>query len=179
MTNIPVIIDWFGPYSRDEAIDAAKNDYIDGLYMLIGKTKYQKQKACPQYIGLSDNLFRRLSNGHNAINQLSQELKLWLAENGSPGIPGRKLKKTNIGLDLAEWAHTFFMELPLNDKKTMKPPDNPVLVVNRWWKTDYETRRNKRPHCDWPDIIDYLGAEYGATVAWNGRNVERWNPEDF
>ena len=38
---------------------------------------------------------------------------------------------------------------------------------------------NQKAAPDWPDLIDFLGREYGARVVWFGKNVKRWNTEDF
>ena len=116
--------------------------------MLIGKSKHQKSKSKLQYIGIANDLSKRLNSKHHAISHLSKELAIWMGEIGSVGIPGKKSKIKNIQLDLAEWAHTYFLDLPLNLKKTKNPPDQPVTVLNRWWNKDYETPRKKRPHLD-------------------------------
>ena len=93
------------------------------------------------------------------IPEISKLSEIWLGEVASIGIPGKKKQATDLRLDLSEWCHSYFLQLPLNDKKTVNPPKEPVTIINRWWFTDYETKRNRRPHPDWPDIIDYWGKE--------------------
>ncbi len=178
--QVAIIIDWFGIYDLKAAKAAAKADYGRGLYMLIGKAKSQKKNPKLQYIGIAKELYSRIGNGHIAIRDLSQELKIWLGEVASFGVPGKKVKKVDPMLDLAEWSHTYFLDdLPLNKKKKANPPSNPVMVYNRWWHKDYETLRVKRPHPDWPDLIDYIGKEYGAKIVWFGGAVDKWKPSDF
>ena len=179
MNYLSLIIDWFGPYDYEEAMRDAQDYYGKGLYVLIGKTKHQKSKAILQYIGISNELSSRFQSKHTALLNVNRELKIWLGEIGSFGIPGKKTKVTNICLDYAEWAHAYFLELPLNERKTKNPPDRPVTVLNKWWQKDFETPRIKRPHPDWPDLIDFLGSDYGARVCWFGKNIKRWNPVDF
>ena len=43
--HIPIVIDWFGPYSKEEVQARAESDFGGGLYMLYGKVKYQKTPA--------------------------------------------------------------------------------------------------------------------------------------
>ncbi|MCI5120605.1 MAG: hypothetical protein D3908_05330 [Candidatus Electrothrix sp. AUS4] len=184
MKHIAIVIDWYGPYSSLEEARAALNaDYEDGLYMVIGKIPYQREDPTLQYIGISKKLRSRVGNNHHKLGAISKLSGIWLGEVASTGIPGKKKQATDLRLDLSEWCHSYFLQLPLNDKKTVNPPKEPVTVMNRWWFTDYETKRNRRPHPDWPDIIDYWGKEYGAKLSWLGRvsggRCIVWRPDDF
>lgn len=160
------LIDWYGPYSPEDAAPAAF-DYNDGLYLAIGKGSYERSVNL-QYIGLASSLSRRLSNAHHKLGKVKTEVSIWLGEVSSPRTPGRKIKVTDRMLDLAEWAHIYFLELPLNEKKKVNPPDLPVVVYNRWWKKDGETRYERRPHADWPDLIDYSDGEANTRIVWFG-----------
>jgi hypothetical protein len=177
--HIAIVVDWFGPFGFEEARAIARADFADGLYMLIGKVKYQKANAKLQYIGVAKGLYARLSRQHHAVPRLTRDLNIWLGEVASMGIPGRKRKVVHTQLDLAEWAHSYFLGLPLNERKVANPPSLPVTVLNRWWQRDYETPRKKRPHRDWPDLIEFTGIDYGAKVAWLGGRLDRWEPDDF
>jgi len=177
--HVAIVVDWYGCYSLPEATDIAKEDYSDGLYMLVGKVKHQKDAQRLQYIGIAKNLFDRVNKNHERVLELSQECNIWLGDVVSFGIPGTKIKITDAQLDLAEWLHSYFLELPLNERKKEYPPSTPATVINRWWFKDYETLRKQRPHKDWPDVIDYSGKEYGAKVVWFGGKLIKWNPEDF
>jgi len=67
-------------------------------------------------------------------------------------------------------AYAYFLRLPLNERKRKSPPEHPITVYNRWrWGKDFETRRKRRPHAEWPDLIDFLGNEYDATLVWFGK----------
>ncbi|MGM0703875.1 MAG: hypothetical protein ACQEUG_15955 [Pseudomonadota bacterium] len=176
---LTAIIDWYGPYSVEEAKEAAKQDYDDGLYMIIGRRKWQRGTHL-QYIGLASNLYRRLHTTRYVQDQEEiTEHELWLGEVASPRTPGSKIKVTDKMLDLAEWTHAYFLQLPLNDKKRKSPPDTPIVTYNRWWRTDYETLYVKRPHADWPDMIDFIGYGYEAKVVWFGGRQVRAPVEDF
>lgn len=168
MKTLTAIIEWFGPYTIEEAKSASKFDYEDGLYLIIGKAKYERSPHL-QYIGIAKNLGTRLNGVHHKIPEVTREQSIWLGEVVSPRTPGKKIKVTDRMLDLAEWAHAYFLQLPLNTKKKNAPPDRPILVYNRWWQKDYETQYLKRPHREWPDIIDYCGPEYNAKVVWFGQ----------
>ncbi|GHV00994.1 hypothetical protein AGMMS49521_0200 [Campylobacterota bacterium] len=172
MNHIAIIINWFGPYQNiEEAQTVSAKDFSDGLYLAIGRTPYQRGEATLQYVGLASDLASRLNNNHHKLPEIKHDFKLWLGEIASTGIAGRKKKVTEIRLDLAEWCHSYFLELPLNEKKRDNPPDRPVTVLNRWWFKDYERKRIQRPHPDWPDIIEFLGKKYGARISWVGRSV--------
>jgi len=175
--HISIVIDWCGPYDLKEASDVAWDDYRQGLYMLIGRTKYQKFNKL-QYIGITKELCDRLHKNHHIISKMTQKLTIWLGEVISSGIPGKKPKVTDTQLDLGEWSHSYFLELPMNQKKKSYPPTSPITVYNRWWKQDYETPR-RRPHTDWPDLIDFIGETYGAKVVWFGSKPDKWLPSDF
>jgi len=177
--QIAIVVDWYGPYSIDEAIRVSNSDFGEGLYLLIGKKKHQKSTLSMQYIGIAKNLFNRINNRHHKIPELSQACFIWLGEIASFGIPGVKRKVTNVQLDLAEWLHSYFLELPLNERKRRNPPDNTATLLNRWWFKDYETPRQRRPHRDWPDLIEYTGQEYGAKAVWFGGRLIKWKPEEI
>lgn len=176
MKHLAVVIDWYGPYSVAEALTASKRDgYSSGLYVGIGKLRYERGPSKPQYIGLSKNLKSRLAS-HHRLPAISRDVTLWLGEIATFEPPGKKRKAVTASLDYAEWLHAFFLQLPLNDKKTINPPRRPVTVLNRWWRTDYETPRVKRPHALWPDLIDFIGPEYSAKVVWFGKKLKRVKP---
>ena len=184
MKHVAIVIDWFGPYkSIEEAKIAMNSDYVDGLYMAIGKTAYQRGKPTLQYVGISKNLKTRVNNKQHKICQISKLNEIWLGEVASTGIAGKKRQATDLRLDLAEWCHSYFLQLPKNDKKTINPPKYPVTVLNRWWFKDYEKKRERRPHSEWPDIIDFIGRDYGAKISWLGRvsggRCVVWSPDEF
>jgi len=175
-THIGIVVDWYGPYKGiQEARRATKADYEDGLYLFIGKQKYQKSPPKLLYVGLSGSLHYRLTPQHPILPDISGEPIIWLGEIASYGIPGRASQNL---LHLAEWATAYFLQLPLNSKKTYNPPNYPVTVVNRWWKKDYQTPRKQRPHPNWPDMIDFMGRGYGGRVGWLGYS-DRWGKEDL
>lgn len=157
-------------------MSAAYYDYTSGMYLGIGKCRYQHGPATVQYIGLSSRLSTRLNGRHHKLAKITREAKLWLGEVATAEVPGKKVKKTSAILDSAEWLHAFFLKLPLNEKKTMRPPQKPCTVLNRWWKKDYATPWVKRPHANWPDFIDYLGPNMPARLVWFGKRQKRVNP---
>ena len=176
MKSIAAVIEWYGPYGLDEAKEVASNDFGDGLYMAIGKCKYQRATQL-QYVGLSSHLASRLYSDRHKLSRITREVSIWIGDVTTPRSPGRKVKVTDRMLDLAEWVHIFFLQLPLNDKKRVTPPEYPVTVYNRWWKKDYETQYRQRPHRVWPDLVDFLGHEYPARTVWFGGRQIIWKPK--
>ncbi|GBE30159.1 MAG TPA: hypothetical protein ENH10_10380 [Bacteroidetes bacterium] len=179
---IAVVINWFGPYSYRGAIHAARDDgYTDGLYLAIGRQKFDKKDRV-QYVGVSNNLYKRIKPIHPTLKLIDQKLILWLGEVASTGIPGKQIAGKSPALEMAEWAHVYFIDPILNDKKRMNPPSSPVTVINRWWHSDYETPWKRKPHADWPDMIDYWGKEFGARLVHLRRtrgSIKTCFPEDF
>jgi len=173
-----IIIDWYGPYCLSDAKEVAKENFDAGAYVAFGKQKYKKGRSLLQYIGISSNLARRLNEDHEKLSLITRNRILWLGEVASTGIPGPKNKKTDIQLDLAEWAHIFFLKPELNNKKLCSPPCRGLTVINRWWQKDFETARTRRPHNILPDIIDYFGPGYGARIVC-GNKVNRKRPSDI
>jgi hypothetical protein len=138
-THISIVVDWYGPYKGiQEAREPAENDYGDGLYLFIGRQKYQKWPPKLLYVGISGSLHNRITTHHEKLPYIAGEPIIWLGEIASYGIPGPASQNL---LHLAEWATAYFLKLSLNSKKTFNPPNYPVMVVNRWWKKDYKTRR--------------------------------------
>lgn len=148
------------------AREATRKDFGAGAYVAIGKRKYQRSTSI-QYIGISSSsLYQRLKEDHHKLRLITQDRTIWLGEVASTGISGPKRKRTDFLLDLVEWAHAFFLELPLNDRKRWMPPRRAVTVVNRWWGTDFNTPKRRRPRSDWPIVIDYPREGYPVRMSW-------------
>ena len=136
--HLVVAVDWSGPYGLIAAREAAYNDFKGGLYLCLGKVKWQR-RAQPQYVGKSTlNLFSRMQKDHHNLGFVIREQVVWLGEIVTGNVPGRKKTLTPESVRLAEWALAYFMELPLNKNLRLKPPPRPVTVMNRWWRKDYE-----------------------------------------
>ncbi len=86
MKPVVAVVEWFGPYSFDEARSAAF-DYNDGIYCALGKTKYQRESRI-QYVGLASNLRSRINGFHHALPLITRDQELWLGEVASPRTPG-------------------------------------------------------------------------------------------
>lgn len=180
--SITAIIEWFGPYTYTEAKLALKSDFADGLYMIHGKMAGERRPKM-QYVGIAKNLSNRLNQRHHILSEFLEQgprLKcLWLGEVASPRTPGRKLKATDQMLDLAEWAHAYFLQLPLNVQKRKSPPERAIVIYNRWWHKDYKTAHPKRPIDAWPDMIDWIDESYPVKLVWfGGRQVVK-SVEEF
>jgi len=171
--HLAIVIDWYDPYYDFEELNqVTRADYSGGLYVAIGKKKFEKKRRL-QYVGISDDLRGRVNVSHSTLKLIERERIIWLGEVVSTGVPGKRAYKKSTPLEIAEWAHVHFLDFALNEKKTVSPPPFPCTVLNRWWKTDYETRYKNRPHADWADLIDYCGVGYGAKVVWLNRTRGR------
>lgn len=172
--NIAVVVDWYGPYERENfpdtlkaACQVASEEWGRGLYAVVGnKTGQRRGPRHLLYVGVGDPLHRRLTPRHHAIGKIDNG-QIWLGHANVPGIPGRRRKKIHPHLDSAEWAHVYFLQTLFNEKKTMRPPDISCVVINRWWGTDFETPHD-RPAARWADIIEFDEFRNTANLVWFG-----------
>lgn len=174
-------IDWFGPYTRFDVGQASRN-FGGGLYFAIGRLAGKgNHKRKPQYIGISSDLVGRAASArHHKLRELDQATaSIWLGEIATAEPAGRRFHVTPTTLRFAEWLHVYFMTLPLNERLRENLPPKPVTVLNRWWKKD-NTPCLRRPHPDWPDLIDYAGRDFRARKVWFAApNQIVYPPSDF
>ena len=177
-----VVVDWYGPYRSVTAAKAAIREWDFGevLYMAVGTVDRQKVPKM-QYVGITKNFESRLKPEHKIRKLVSEEgLSLYIGEVSSQAISGRKAshhhKSFTIPVYLAESALAFFLQLPLNSDKRCSRPKDSIVLLNRWWQTDMETRRRKRP-AGWPDFIEYDEYSDTASVVWHGGRRDHFSSE--
>lgn len=168
------IVDWYGPFRGatksellKDARSAARKDFGAGLYMAIGHApSVGRGRTTLQYIGIGDPLVSRLGNNHHAMREISIT-QLWLGEVATAGIPGRRTKRAEPHLDIVEWAHAYFLRIPVNARKKINPPQSSCIVLNRWWQQDYETPTD-RPAARWADVIEFDSIRSTVNLVWFG-----------
>lgn len=176
--HLMIAIYWYGPYRNiDEARAAARDYYGHGLYLAVGKCKGERRLAM-QYVGIGEAMHTRLNDRHHKLSLITRERRIWLGEIATAEPSGKKMKVTRTTLDYAEWLHALYLGLPLNDKKTKREPGRGVTVLNRWFaSSDFDAPR-RRPHPDWPDLIDFPGYGLPARAVWFGRRQRTFSAED-
>jgi hypothetical protein len=179
--NIATVVDWYGPFARGEDAAVAKSWGTRGLYAAVGhKIAGTRGPRRLLYVGISENLGRRLTAPHHKLSGLSG-VNIWLGDVSVPGIPGRRAGKTNPHLDSAEWALVRFLRPPENQKKSFGMPASSCLVLNRWWdyREDWhEIQAVARPSAGWADIIEYDSYRGTANLIWLGAKA-RVKPVKF
>jgi hypothetical protein len=167
--HLVVGVDWYGPYSLLQAQRIAHEYGKGGLYLCLGKRKGQHLRTL-QYVGKSNGGLRsRLQRDHHKLRLVTRDQQLWLGVIATGNVPGKKKLVTPQALRMAEWALAHFLRLRLNDRLRERLPPSPVTVLNRWWAdVNQERPRYRRPHGDWPDLIDFIGPSYRTRLVWFG-----------
>lgn len=151
------------------------------LYMAAGTVKRQSVPKL-QYVGITKDFERRLNTSHKIRKTVKEEgLSLYIGEVCSQAVAGRKAGHHHVNFTvpiyLAESALAFFLQLPLNSDKRCSRPTDSVVLLNRWWKTDMETRSRRRPQPDWPDFIEYDEDSDTGSVVWHGGRRKHFSSE--
>ena len=92
MKHFVVGVDWYGPYTRAQAVAEAREGGLGGLYLAIGRCGRQTVSR-PQYVGLSRNLAQRLQK-HHKLPLLRPDMQLWLGYPATAEQSGRRAKVT-------------------------------------------------------------------------------------
>ena len=173
MATVALIVDWCGPFASIEDAKGAARDFQLGevLYLATGKRRYQRHSTM-QYVGISNDPESRFTKNHHRLPELTKSFALWIGEISSHGIAGRRAQRHPVAhgraVELAEWALAYFLALPLNVKKRKTPPPESVMLMNRWFRDDFETKRVQRGHKEWPDFIEFEPAYDFARIQWFG-----------
>ncbi len=177
------LIDWCGPFKTVAAAceAVAEEGYGEALYLAIGSRRGQA-KTHLQYVGITKDLTKRFDGKHPIQLLLNaKSLRLYVGIVTSQAVAGKKAarhaKRFSIALYLAESALAFLLELPLNKDKRCNPPKDSIVVVNRWYRQDFYTRRRRRPHSSWPDLVEYDYDEGIGDIAWHGGRREHVNAD--
>lgn len=178
-----VVVDWYGPYDSVKAARAAIRlwDLGEVLYMAAGTVGRQTVPKL-QYVGITKGFESRMNTDHKIRTTVKEEgLSIYLGEVSSQAVAGRKASHHHKGFTvpvyLAESAIAFFLQLPLNSDKRCSRPKSSVVLFNRWWKTDSETRSRRRPHPDWPEFIEYDEHSDTGSVVWHGGRRKYFSSE--
>lgn len=178
-----VVVDWYGPYDSVKAAKAAIREWGMGevLYMAAGTVDRQTVPKL-QYVGITKGFENRMKPEHKVRTKISEEgLSIYIGEVISQAVSGRKAKhqhkRFTVPVYLAESALAFFLQLPLNSDKRCSRPNDSIVLLNRWWKIDGETRNRRRPHPDWPDFIEYDEYSDLGSVVWHGGRRKHFSEE--
>lgn len=142
------------------------------LFMTAGTVGRQSLPKL-QYVGITKGFERRMNTRHKVRTTIADEgLSIYIGEVPLKRYQDEKAshhhKGFTIPVNLAESALAFFLQLPLNSDKRCSRPRDSVVLLNRWWKTDIDTRSRRRPHPDWPDFIEYDEVSDTGSVVWHG-----------
>jgi hypothetical protein len=151
------------------------------LYMAAGTVGNQTVPKL-QYVGITKNFDNRLNSEHKIRTTIKEEgLSIYIGEVASQAVAGRKAKHHHKGFTvpvyLAESAIAFFLQLPLNSDKRCSRPNSSIILISRWWKTDLDSRNRRRPHPDWPDMIEYDAHSDIGSVVWHGGRRKHFSSE--
>ncbi len=172
--SIAIVVDWSGPFRTIKAAKEAAKEFGEVLYFATGKRAYQRETDL-QYVGISVDGSSRFNSYHKNLPLIKKSMGIWIGEVVSHAVAGRRAAKHpvkhSVVVELAEWGLAYFLELHLNDRKRSNAPPQSFVLVNRWFRTDFETRRVHRGHENWPDLIEYEhpdDGDGGAVIVWFG-----------
>ena len=128
------LVDWYGPFSDEEVATRSLRKVLDwpelaenGLYIIIGKQKYQK-KCRVQYVGISKNTFSQRFANHHVKSIVEREVSIWI---GKIDAQDEALRSE---LELVEHVLLHFSgDTQLNNRKINSKPSRSCLVVSRFW----------------------------------------------
>ena len=148
-----VVIQWTGSHSYEQVY---YSDESNGVYLLTGKTKYERDNQI-QYCGITEDYFRkRINEKHHKLMLIRPDtLSIWLGKIIYPSEFNRSL------LELAEHCFVSFWQPPLNDRKTVYYPRDSICFISQW------INREGQPYLRRPSIIKDL-----PDILW--WDEERW-----
>ena len=152
-----IVIEWHGPHSPHAIPEDLDSE--GGLYLFVGKQKYQKHRRL-QYCGITGTSFSNRFSQHHKLPVLSQECDVWL---GKVRAPAEFEKKD---LEFAEAVIVYFWQPELNERKKIQTP-KPAVVVSHWHNSSGSPLT--RQHSDiknLPDVISWDGS------AWRTANLK-------
>ncbi len=160
LSHTTVIVDWHGPFSY---IEIEENpDWGNGLYLVTGKLKYQKE-ACIQYCGITEGSFIKRFKSHHKIQKINREQNFWIGTVSYPNKASRHF------LEIAESIIIYFWQPELNERKRTYPP-KPTTLINKWFKKDGAPRRRQHTMCKHlDDVLSWDGD------LWRSGNLQVWN----
>lgn len=150
------LVNWYGPFTDAEIATRSLRKVLNwpalaenGLYMLVGKRKYQK-KLRIQYIGISQTTFAQRFANHEKKDLITRDAQVWL---GKIGTYDDALRSE---LELVEHALLAFSdETPLNERKKRSYPAHSCAVISRFFSTEGRIVTAERQACfeAVPDVL--------------------------
>lgn len=153
------VVEWSGPFT-DEQLDEFEDKSSSGcLYIVSGLRKYQRGEPTIQYIRISERgaIVRFHDKAHPSEN-IIRERRYWLAH-----LSNFNQEATRANLELIEHALIYTCQSDINKSKRYNPPKRPVVIINRWLKTDcvsYRVRRISPVQLAVPEVILYDGDDF-------------------
>ena len=145
-----IILNWFGPWNFEEVL--ANKESGNGLYLVTGKTRYQRGGSKIQYCGITEKSFAQRLKNHHKISQINRDLKFWLAQIEYP------IQFNRAVLETAEKIIIYAWQYELNEKKKYTPPQ-PTTILNFWFKKDRTPRINQLEiYRKFSDVLSWDGS---------------------
>ncbi|MCK1298064.1 hypothetical protein IVB33_10020 [Bradyrhizobium sp. 24] len=168
-----VAVDWYGPsYSLAQARELGDENAVKECLYLA----YERSGKGASYVGISKSILTRLTTSHHALGSWNNDtFELWLGIVKSQSEPGRRPSNSptmhSAALHFAESLTAYFVGPTLNQRKVQFPPERSGILFNRWFKLEADwPRHRKRPHRNWPDLVECdRDREVGRNIYFGGR----------
>lgn len=169
MKAFVIAIEWYGPYSRSELSDAAcRGRFRTGMYLARGFNNVSNRHDL-QYVGISKkNYMYRVKENHDKLDRIidPQMYGGIITYNNAPEqsrlVDSILFQKS---LDYVETVLAYVLQPPMNDAKVFHLPQEPAIIINRWFSgLDLATRQIRGDEAV-PDYLEYDPAQ-GARMGW-------------
>lgn len=178
--TLMIAADWYGPFSslRAARLECERTNVAECLYLAI----FDDDDG--SYVGISSSVSTRLTSSHHVLHGIIDGgAQVWIGIISSQAVPGRRPAAGYVShsesAHVAEHLTAYLLELSENRSKRKRPPGRTAVLFNRWFDcAEPYTRKRRRGHPDWPDLIEYDADLVNARLVWFGSKCKVYSADE-